>query len=110
MDSYRRAFKLDPDIDFAYKKHYQNTISKHHEAAAPATAKEDKFKHIVPIGNEYVAPSSSVSKDPLAHLIEEFSTQDTSYIPKLDYKPVSIAKLPGKTKNICCFNNTNNDQ
>ncbi|CAO3699112.1 hypothetical protein G6F70_007016 [Rhizopus microsporus] len=96
LDSYRRAFKLDPDIDFAYKKHYQNTISKHHEAAAPATAKEDKFKHIVPIGNEYVAPSSSVSKDPLAHLIEEFSTQDTSYIPKLDYKPVSIAKLPGE--------------
>lgn len=95
MDSYRRAFKLDPDIDYVYKKHYQtNILPKIQENKdKPVTATEG-FQHIVPIGKEYTAPSAT-RRDPLADLIDQFSDEpDLSYIPQLDYKPVSIAKLP----------------
>ncbi|KAG0748871.1 hypothetical protein G6F57_003115 [Rhizopus arrhizus] len=96
LDNYRRAFKLDPDIVHAYKRHYQTAIlPKLHEPLPPAK-EEEKFKHIVPIGNEYVPPTATLPKDVLSPLIEEFSQQDTSYIPRLDYKTVAIAKLPGE--------------
>jgi F-box protein 9 len=97
LDSYRRAFKLDPDIDYVYKKHYQyNILPKIQENRdKPAAEKPAEFKHIVPLGKEYTAPSATRA-DPLAELIEQFATEDTSYIPELDYKPVSISKLPSK--------------
>lgn len=101
MDSYRRAFKLDPDIDYVYKKHYQYDILPKIQANKdkPEKSIEEKeggFKHIVPLGKEFVAPSSTRA-DPLGELIEEFSNDpELSYIPHLDYKPVSIAKLPSK--------------
>ncbi len=101
MDSYRRAFKLDPDIDYVYKKHYQNNIlpeiqENKDKPEKPLEEREGGFKHIVPLGKEYTAPSSTRA-DPLAKLIEEFSNDpELSYIPHLDYKPVSISKLPSK--------------
>lgn len=93
MDSYRRAFKLDPDIDFAYKKHYQTNIL----PTLNEPIKEEKtFKHIVPLGKEYVPPA--VTQETLSTLIQGFLEQDTTYIPRVDYKPVAIAKLPSKRK------------
>lgn len=56
---------------------------------------DDTFHHIVPIGNEYIAPEAA-RKDPLEDLIQEFRSQPLEYIPALDYKPVLIANLPGK--------------
>ncbi|KAG2234498.1 hypothetical protein INT48_004877 [Thamnidium elegans] len=97
LDSYRRAFKLDPDIDYAYKKHYQETILPSIQDNKDKPVKQDgEFKHIVPLGKEYTAPSAT-RKDPLADLITEFlNDTDVSYIPQLDYKPVAIAKLPSE--------------
>ncbi|KAI9478695.1 MAG: hypothetical protein EXX96DRAFT_571870 [Benjaminiella poitrasii] len=95
LDSYRRAFKLDPNIDFVYKKHYQTGILPKIPAVQKAT---EEFKHIVPIGNEYTAPSAT-RKDPLQDLIEYFLSEESGsleYIPTLDYKPVAIAKLPSE--------------
>ncbi|KAG1047169.1 hypothetical protein G6F46_004143 [Rhizopus delemar] len=96
LDSYRRAFKLDPDIVHAYKRHYQTAILPKLHESLPSAKEEEKFKHIVPICNEYVPPTATLPKDVLSPLIEEFSQQDTSYIPRLDYKTVAIAKLPGE--------------
>lgn len=100
LDSYRRAFKLDPDIDYAYKKHYQQNILPKIQENKDRPDKaliEGGFKHIVPLGKEYTAPSNTTREDPLAQLIQEFSNDpELAYIPNLDYKPVSIAKLPSK--------------
>ncbi|KAI8983529.1 hypothetical protein BDB01DRAFT_897115 [Pilobolus umbonatus] len=94
LDGYRRAFKLNPDIDFLYKTHFQANILPTIESEPHQPKNEsDGFKHIVPIGNEYIAPYSKRA-DPLADLIDQFLKEDTSYIPHLDYKPVAIAKLP----------------
>lgn len=97
LDSYRRAFKLDPDIDYAYKRHYQETILPSIQDNKDKPVKQEgEFKHIIPLGKEYTAPSAT-RKDPLADLIMEFlNDTDVSYIPQLDYKPVAIAKLPSK--------------
>ncbi|KAI8348271.1 hypothetical protein BD560DRAFT_450351 [Blakeslea trispora] len=97
LDSYRRAFKLDPDIDFVYKKHFQKDILPKIQANKDEPQQPNEgFKHIVPLGKEYVAPSAT-RKDPLADLIEQFLNEDDiSYIPRLDYKPVAIAKLPSE--------------
>lgn len=102
MDSYRRAFKLDPDIDYVYKKHYQyNILPKIQENQDKPQKQTEGFKHIVPLGKEYTAPSAT-RRDPLADLIEQFlSEDDLSYIPELDYKPVAIARLPSKQLQIC---------
>ncbi|KAI8084144.1 uncharacterized protein B0P05DRAFT_636303 [Gilbertella persicaria] len=94
LDSYRRAFKLDPDIDYAYKKHYQKEILPKIQATQDQPSTED-FKHMMPLNKEYVAPPPT-SKDPLTDLIEQFLNEDLTYIPRLDYKPVSIAKLPSE--------------
>ncbi|KAL7318409.1 hypothetical protein PS15m_001659 [Mucor circinelloides] len=96
LEGYRRAFKLDPDIQYAYQKHYQRDILPKIQANQdkPKEHTED-FKHIVPLGKEYTAPSAT-RKDPLADLIEQFLNEDLSYIPKVDYKPVAIAKLPSE--------------
>ncbi|CAO3628295.1 unnamed protein product [Cunninghamella blakesleeana] len=105
---YRHAFRLDRDIDFAYKKHYQMHIAplqqKQQEEDQPGTTitsgeqEDGSFKHIIPIGIEY--EPSKIKKeewiDPLQHLMDEFSQQDISYVPILDYKPVFIAKLPNE--------------
>ncbi|KAI8330803.1 hypothetical protein EDC96DRAFT_44263 [Choanephora cucurbitarum] len=97
LDSYRRAFKLDPDIDFVYKKHFQKDILPKIQATKDQPQQPSEgFKHIVPLGKEYVAPSAT-RRDPLADLIEQFlSEDDISYIPRLDYKPVAISKLPSE--------------
>lgn len=88
---------MDPNIDFVYKKHFQTSILPSIQANVDKPQKPtDEFKHFIPIGKEYTAPSAT-RKDPLADLIEQFlSEDDLSYIPKLDYVPVSIAKLPSK--------------
>ncbi|KAI7896758.1 uncharacterized protein EV154DRAFT_584922, partial [Mucor mucedo] len=96
LDSYRRAFKLDPDIDYAYKKHYQDTILPSIQKDKDKPTKDEGFKHIVPLGKEYTAPSAT-RLDPLAELISSFANDpELSYIPQLDYKPVSVAKLPNE--------------
>ncbi|KAI8144020.1 hypothetical protein BJV82DRAFT_667861 [Fennellomyces sp. T-0311] len=96
LASYRRAFKLDPDIDHAYKNHYRNHI-------APATQQstsgkeqtQEEFRHVVPVGNEYVAPSAT-RKDPLEDLIYEFTRELIPYVPQVDYKPVHVARIPSE--------------
>ena len=102
LESYRRATKLDPDIDFLYKQHYQLNILPKLQENRDKPEKEVKdadFKHIVPLGKEYKAPSA-LREDPLAELIQQFlDDPELDYIPQLDYKPVSIAKLPSK----CCL-------
>lgn len=86
---------MDPDIDLAYKRHY-------HDNGAPPEARPttvdtslnkpaDDFRHIVPIGSEYV--SSSLA-DPLDDLVRQFQSESPEYIPAVDYKPVLICKLP----------------
>ncbi|KAI9311287.1 hypothetical protein BX666DRAFT_1868275 [Dichotomocladium elegans] len=109
LASYRRAFRMDPDIDHAYKRHYQTHIAPIFKStsstAANASAvsgvakknkaEDDIFRHIVPIGNEYVAPPAT-RKDPLEDLILEFSKQSIEYRPFIDYKPVHVAKLPSE--------------
>jgi F-box protein 9 len=100
LDSYRRAFKLDPDIDYVYKKHYQQNILpkiQENKDKPEKPVRGEDFKHIVPLGKEYTAPSNTTREDPLAPLIEAFlDDPELDYIPNLDYKPVSIAKLPSK--------------
>lgn len=95
---------MDPDIDHAYKRHYQAQVADgnaldHSNAGVPPIQKplqdEDTFQHVVPVGNEYVAPAA-IRKDPLEDLIREFSSQQIEYIPAVDYKPVLISKLPSK--------------
>jgi F-box protein 9 len=100
LDSYRRAFKLDPDIDYAYKKHYQKNIlpkiQENKDKPEKPVGGED-FKHIVPLGKEYTASSNATREDPLASLIQAFlDDPELKIIPILDYKPLSIAKLPSK--------------
>lgn len=97
LEGYRRAFKLDPDIQYAYQKHYQKEILPRIQANQDKPKEHtEEFKHIVPLGKEYTAPSAT-RRDPLADLIEQFlNEEDISYIPKVDYKPVAIARLPSK--------------
>ncbi|KAI7902843.1 uncharacterized protein BX663DRAFT_508609 [Cokeromyces recurvatus] len=99
LESYRRAFKLDANIDFVYKNHYQTTILPKIQAEQDRPQKiTDEFKHIVPIGKEFTAPSAT-RRDPLQDLIEQFLNEENGsldYIPNLDYKPVLIAKLPSE--------------
>lgn len=105
LTSYRRAFKMDPDIDRAYKSHYQTHIAPTFNGQQQSTSssiaiqsqdrKEDDFVHLVPVGNEYKAPSAS-RKDPLEDLVNEIAaSQPIEYIPFLDYKPVPVANVPG---------------
>ncbi|ORY95569.1 hypothetical protein BCR43DRAFT_525282 [Syncephalastrum racemosum] len=97
LESYRTAFKMDPDIDVAYKRHY-------HDNGAPPDAPpttvdtsvnkpSDDFRHIVPIGSEYVSSSRA---DPLDDLVRQFQSESPDYIPAVDYKPVLICKLPSE--------------
>ncbi|KAI8379390.1 uncharacterized protein BYT42DRAFT_495985 [Radiomyces spectabilis] len=104
LDSYRRAFKLDPDIDFVYKREFQQqqlastsqTVQRRTSVQEDGhEAPDDTFRHIIPISNEYVAPSA-LRKDPLEGLIQQLSEEDLQYIPAVDYKPVLIAKLPSE--------------
>ncbi|KAI8987710.1 hypothetical protein BDF20DRAFT_832617 [Mycotypha africana] len=105
LDSYRRAFKLDPNIDFKYKKHFQNNILpaiQQSDKENVPIKEHDEFKHFVPIGREYTPPKNvdrkDIEKDTLSDLIEQFlhSEESLEYIPKVDYKPVHIAKLPSE--------------
>lgn len=117
---YRRAFKVDPDIESKYRRleqdqgHDDETTSllvcgahsKWDPLVAAATADGTDFRFV--FGNEYFshstysrAPEISSSnnnnhRDPLERLTLEFYQQDTDYIPAIDYKPVHVAKLPGK--------------
>ncbi|KAF7722559.1 hypothetical protein EC973_002949 [Apophysomyces ossiformis] len=104
INAYRRAFKLNPDIDLDYKRHYQTHIAPTINGTQRAGSKEpdgggidddDTFYHVVPIGNEYVPPAAA-REDPLADLIQQFSDENPQYIPAIDYKPVWIAKLPNE--------------
>ena len=98
LASYRRAFKLDPDVDHAYKKHYQNHIAPVVQQSSNDDKKQannDEFRHVVPVGNEYVAPSAT-RKDPLDALIREFTQEPIAYVPQVDYKPVHVARIPSE--------------
>ncbi|KAI8875575.1 hypothetical protein K501DRAFT_233488 [Backusella circina FSU 941] len=99
LNDYRRAFKLDPNIDYAYKKHYQEHILPSIQSKTQPLAPEHHFKHVVPIGNEFVAPPAADAnrEDPLRHLIDQFlGEDDLGYIPRLEYKTTAIAKLPNE--------------
>ncbi|KAI9266019.1 hypothetical protein BY458DRAFT_512851 [Sporodiniella umbellata] len=93
LDSYRRAFKLDPEIDFAYKKHYQTHIL---PTLHEPVQEEKRFKHIIPLGKEYEPPI--VSQEPLSDLVERFLDENITSIPtpEGDSKPAPLAKLPGE--------------
>ncbi|CEP10010.1 hypothetical protein [Parasitella parasitica] len=97
LDSYRRAFRLDPNIDYAYEQHYQKEIlPKIQESNVRPKMHSEDFKHFIPLGREYTAPSA-MRTDPLADLITQFSNEEgLSYIPRLDYKSVAISKLPSE--------------
>ncbi|KAL0138459.1 hypothetical protein V8B55DRAFT_1515081 [Mucor lusitanicus] len=80
LEGYRRAFKLDPDIQYAYQKHYQKEILPRIQANQDKPKEHtEEFKHIVPLGKEAI-----------------LNEEDISYIPKVDYKPVAIARLPSE--------------
>jgi F-box protein 9 len=90
---------LDPNIDYAYKQHYQEHILPSIQSKTQPLAPEHQFKHIVPIGNEYVAPPAADTnrEDPLRALMDEFlSDEELGYLPRLEHKPVAIAKLPNE--------------
>ncbi|KAG2226653.1 hypothetical protein INT45_001000 [Circinella minor] len=112
LAAYRRAFKLDPDVDYHYKRHYQKHIaptfssSNISTSTAPlsttgttVTAQPDEvtqvFQHIVPVGNEYITPSAT-RKDPLEDLIKAFTNESIPYLPIVDYKPVHVARIPSE--------------
>ncbi|KAG0168513.1 hypothetical protein DFQ30_004647 [Apophysomyces sp. BC1015] len=98
INYYRRAFKLNPDVDMDYKHHYQTHIAptiNEPKSTGDNGEDDDAFHHVVPIGNEYIAPSA-IRDDPLADLIQQFTDEDLQYIPAIDYKPVWIAKLPNE--------------
>ncbi|KAI8636253.1 hypothetical protein BD408DRAFT_426433 [Parasitella parasitica] len=96
LNSYSCAYRLDPHIDHVYKKSHRNeTLPEIQHNGKPNKHKEG-FKHYIPFGGEYIAPSASRT-DPLIALIEQFSDEENlSYIPQLDYKPVAVAKLPSE--------------
>ncbi|KAI7862933.1 hypothetical protein BDF14DRAFT_1848978 [Spinellus fusiger] len=94
LELYRRAFKLNPNIDFDYK-HSIHSSSSEQQRQDLTSHHEAPFRHIVPIGNEYQTLSAT-RKDPLEDLILQFQQEPTPYIPAVDYKPILIAKLPGE--------------
>ncbi|KAI9250150.1 hypothetical protein BDA99DRAFT_522987 [Phascolomyces articulosus] len=120
---YRKAFKLDPDIDKTYRQlelveqaavaaaannnnnNNNNTLCSSSfnyprqcdPLVAAATADGRDIRALLGHSHHEYTPSTVVtgkSIDPLDSLIREFIQQDLSYIPKVDYKPISIAKLP----------------
>ena len=102
-------------MDYHYKRHYQKHIAPTFSSsniststattvtalpsATTVTAQPNEvtqeFRHIVPIGNEYVTPSAT-RKDPLEDLIEAFTNEPIDYIPIVDYKPVHVARIPSE--------------
>ncbi|KAI9278995.1 hypothetical protein BDA99DRAFT_567594 [Phascolomyces articulosus] len=116
LASYRRAFKLDPDVDYHYKRHYQKhiaptfsnttapsstTVPGTTSTATTVAAVNDKkeatqeFRHLVPVGNEYITPSGT-RKDPLEDLIEAFTNDPVPYLAAVEYKPVHVARIPSE--------------
>ncbi|KAI9031528.1 hypothetical protein CLU79DRAFT_694038 [Phycomyces nitens] len=97
LSNYRRAFKLNPEIDHEYRSHQANVPieQKPNSSTEHDNSKEKPFRHIVPIGNEYKTLSAT-RKDPLQDLIKMFQEEDIHYQPAVDYKPVLIAKLPAE--------------
>ncbi|KAL0080878.1 hypothetical protein J3Q64DRAFT_1643857 [Phycomyces blakesleeanus] len=95
---YRRAFKLNPEIDYEYKHHQATVVHSEPKVGNSSTEhihpEDPQFRHAVPIGTEYKALSTR--KDPLEDLIKLFQSQDLHYQPAIEYKPVLIAKLPNE--------------
>ncbi|KAI8146151.1 hypothetical protein BJV82DRAFT_600692 [Fennellomyces sp. T-0311] len=99
---YRQAFKLDPDVDRAYRKLNlaEPSASANTRQCDPlvaiATADGSDIRTLLG-HSHYEQTSNTVAAgdgDPLDALVREFLHQDISYIPRLDYKPLAIAKLP----------------
>ena len=119
---YRRAFKLDPDIDKTYRRldlleqapatlsstKSRSTHSAHRCDPLVAAATADGSDIRTLLGHPHheddnqqliVSTYTTVNGkavDLLDSLIREFIQQDLTYIPIIDYKTVAIAKLPGK--------------
>lgn len=113
---YRRAFRLDPDVDRAYRQYEQEKTA----ATAAATSSTPDTISTAATGTAVLpkainAPHQSVphsyssfaspthhtmnNKDPLDDLVIQFNQQDIQYIPAVDYKPMPIAKVPGTIRN-----------
>ncbi|KAI8579909.1 hypothetical protein K450DRAFT_239690 [Umbelopsis ramanniana AG] len=105
LANYRRAFKMDRNIDYKYKQHYQTHIAPSITAEATTNipsqtlsgleeSENDNFHHVVQFGREYVAPNTSHS--PIDDLVEDFKNQSLEYIPADEEKPVLISILPNE--------------
>ncbi|KAI9312111.1 hypothetical protein BX666DRAFT_2031301 [Dichotomocladium elegans] len=118
---YRRAFRLDPDVDTIYLRQCDgpsdtSTASAAVAAAAAASSPRQKKTHQDPLVAAALADSSDVAAllgisyhdnyliahqqpnprfvDTLDALAYEIIQQDIDYKPAIDYKPVLIARLP----------------
>jgi F-box protein 9 len=106
LANYRKAFKMDRNIDYKYKQHYQTHIAPSITAEATTNipsqtpgeieeSENDNFHHVVQFGREYIAPNI-FSHSPIDDLVENFKNQSLEYIPADEEKPVLISILPSK--------------
>ncbi|ORX61315.1 hypothetical protein DM01DRAFT_1316000 [Hesseltinella vesiculosa] len=96
LDHYRQAFRIDSDVDKNYHKYCKGGSTEKLTAKIDLATKTDEFRHIIPIGSEYIQGKDSSSHEPFKALLEDFSMQDLSLVPRLDYRPVFLAKLPNE--------------
>ncbi|KAH8552965.1 hypothetical protein BGW37DRAFT_518933 [Umbelopsis sp. PMI_123] len=105
LENYRKAFKMDRNIDFKYKQHYQTHIAPSITAEISADipsqtlsgaeeSENDIFLHVVQFGGEYVPPKNT--HNPIDDLIEDFQNQSLEYLPAEEEKPVLISILPNE--------------
>lgn len=108
---YRRAFRLDSDVDRAYRQYEQQAVagvategSSNDVSSSAAAGNTELLKAtntsrlpVLPNSSSFAASNHTMGnvKDPLDVLAIQFNQQGTQYIPAIDYKPMPIRKLPG---------------
>lgn len=111
---------MDPEIDKLYHRQClqnENSSKGNHGTLSSTTKSKERDPLVVAatadspsevaflLGMQndtrlYVANNQQLVMDPLEYMAIKFCQQQAmSYIPAVDYKPVSIAKLPGKNIN-----------
>lgn len=108
---YRRAFRLDSDVDRAYRQYEQQAVagvategSSNDVSSSAAAGNTELLKAtntsrlpVLPNSSSFAASNHTMGnvKESLDVLAIQFNQQGTQYIPAIDYKPMPIRKLPG---------------
>lgn len=99
LTNYKKAYKLDPNADDSYRRHWQQHIASRANTASattPTSKQEDDFERYVHLDEDYERSKSAMSSDPVDELLGPLKGMQFDYEPLDPENPIFVAMLPSK--------------